>query len=181
MWDLSSPTRDWTCGPGFGMQSLNHRTTREFFNSIFMLSQMIRLTLSPRTWPQWCDPWTLCIECYWKSSGLARTGETSGHVLRTCLLTAPELSTHSPLIRCPLPCPASTQTWKPAPLVCPKPLREGICVCCSCPWSLETQMLFVFDCGRMLSWSGFSRETEAIGHKQKHRRRVSLRDWLAQL
>ena len=63
------------------------------FNSIIMLSQMFRLTLSPRMWPQWCDPWTLCIECYWKSSGLARTGETSRHLLHTFLLTPPELST----------------------------------------------------------------------------------------
>ena len=29
MWDLSSPTRDWTCTPCAGSQSPNHGTTRE--------------------------------------------------------------------------------------------------------------------------------------------------------
>ena len=29
MWDLSSPTRDQTCGPAMGAQSLNHWTTRK--------------------------------------------------------------------------------------------------------------------------------------------------------
>ena len=29
MWDLSSPTRDWTCTPCSGRLSLNHWTTRE--------------------------------------------------------------------------------------------------------------------------------------------------------
>ena len=29
MWDLSSPTKDWTCTPCFGRQSPNHWTTRE--------------------------------------------------------------------------------------------------------------------------------------------------------
>ena len=29
MWDLSSPTRDWTCVPCIGRQILNHGTTRE--------------------------------------------------------------------------------------------------------------------------------------------------------
>ena len=28
-WDLSSPTRDWTCTPCIGRQRLNHWTTRE--------------------------------------------------------------------------------------------------------------------------------------------------------
>ena len=39
MWDLSSPTRNWTCTPCTGRQSLNHWTTREVPLSAFHLEK----------------------------------------------------------------------------------------------------------------------------------------------
>ena len=35
MWDLSSPTRDWTHAPCLGRRSLNHRTARELPETFF--------------------------------------------------------------------------------------------------------------------------------------------------
>ena len=45
MWDLSSPTRDQTCTPCIGRQSLNHWTAREvpeknFFSRVFVPDKM---------------------------------------------------------------------------------------------------------------------------------------------
>ena len=37
MWDLSSQTRDWTCNPCIG-RSLNHWTTREVLDGMFLFS-----------------------------------------------------------------------------------------------------------------------------------------------
>ena len=38
MWDLSSPTRDWTCTPCSGRQSSNHWITREVFTFFLFVS-----------------------------------------------------------------------------------------------------------------------------------------------
>ena len=40
-WDLSSSTRDWTCTPCIGRQSLNHRTTREVPWPIFWVRKKV--------------------------------------------------------------------------------------------------------------------------------------------
>ena len=38
MWDLSSPTRGWTCVPCIGRQILNHWTAREVLHIYFRIS-----------------------------------------------------------------------------------------------------------------------------------------------
>ena len=47
MWDLSSPTRGWTCTSCIGRWSLNHQTTREVPISMFWL--YVLLTIEPFT------------------------------------------------------------------------------------------------------------------------------------
>ena len=39
MWDLSSPTRDWTCTPCIGRRSLSHWTARDVLEGIFNLKK----------------------------------------------------------------------------------------------------------------------------------------------
>ena len=63
MWDLRSPTRDWTCAPCIGRRSLNHWTTREKYESQSVSCSVMSDSLGPH------GPQPARLLCPWDSPG----------------------------------------------------------------------------------------------------------------
>ena len=60
MWDLSSPTSDWTFIPCIGRWGLNHWTTREVPPGIFFI--LLCCCLVTESYPTLATPWTVALK-----------------------------------------------------------------------------------------------------------------------